>query len=78
MSYYDDKILIKGLTDDNAQSLKESHETYGNPVTTGRVEIMPESDGTNTAVYERDDVKDYQRLYEDASLFGGRTEKLYQ
>lgn len=78
MSYYDDKIVIKGMTDENAEALKSSHESYGNPVTSGRVEIVKESDGTNTAIYERGEVKDYQRLHEDASLFGGRTEKLYQ
>lgn len=78
MSYYDDKIVIKGLTEENAQALKESHESYGNPVTTGRVEIVTESDGSQTAIYERNEVKDYQRLHEDASLFGGRTDKLYQ
>jgi len=78
MSTYDNQIFIKGMTEENAQALKESHESYGYPVTSGRVEIVTESDGTRTAIYERDEVKDYQRLHEDASLFGGHTDKLYQ
>lgn len=78
MGYNDDRIEIKGMTDDNAQALKESHEVYDNPVNTGRVEIVKESDGTNTAIYNRDDVKDFQRLHEDASLFGGHTDSLYK
>lgn len=78
MSYYDDKIVIKGMTDENAQALQESHTGYGNPVNSGRVEIVKESDGTNTAIYERDEVKDFQRLHEDASLFGGHADSLYK
>ena len=78
MSYFDDKIEIKGLTDDNAEALKKSHEEFENPVNSGCVEIVKESDGTNTAIYNREDVKDFQRLHEDASLFGGRTDSLYK
>ncbi len=78
MSYFDDKIAIKGLTDDNAEALKKSHEGFANPVNSGRVELVKESDGSNTAIYNREDVKDFQRLHEDASLFGGRTDPLYK
>lgn len=78
MGYYDNKIEIKGLSEENVQTLKESHETYGNPVYTGTVEIVKESDDTYSARYERDEIEDYQRLHEDASLFGGRPDKLYQ
>lgn len=78
MSYNDDYIEVKGLTDDNAQALKESHEPYDNPVYSGRVEIVKESDGTNTAIYERAEIKDHQRLHEDSSLFGGHINNMYK
>ena len=40
MGNYDDKFEIKGMTEENAQALKESHETYDNPAYSGRVEIV--------------------------------------
>lgn len=78
MSYHEDKFEIKGMTEENAQALKESHETYDNPAYSGRVEIEKESDDTYTARYDRSDVKSFQQIHEDGELFGGHTDKLYQ
>ncbi|MBP3663911.1 MAG: hypothetical protein J6J03_01995 [Tyzzerella sp.] len=78
MGYYDDKFEIKGMTEENAQALKESHETYDNPAYSGRVEISKESDDTYTATYDRSDVKSFQHIHEDGELFGGHIKNLYQ
>ncbi|HRF68665.1 MAG TPA: hypothetical protein PK430_05510 [Muribaculum sp.] len=78
MGYYNDKFEIKGMTEENAKTLKESHETYDNPAYSGRVEIEKESDDTYTARYDRSDVKSFQHIHEDGELFGGHTDKLYQ
>lgn len=78
MGYYDDKFEIKGMTEENAQALKESNETYDNPAYNDRVEIVKESDDTYTASYDRSDVKSFQQIHEDGELFGGHTDKLYQ
>lgn len=78
MGYYDDKFEIKGMTEENAQALKESHEAYDNPAYSGSVEIVKESDDTYTACYDRGDVKSFQQIHEDGELFGGHTDKLYQ
>jgi len=78
MSYYnEDRIEVKGMTEENAQNLKESHETYDNPAYSGTVEIVKESDDTYTAIYDRDDVKSFDKIYEDSALYGGHTGKLY-
>lgn len=77
MSYYDDKIVINGMTKDDAQSLKDSHESYGNPAYDGSVEIVKGHDDSYAAIYDRKDVKDAGRIYDDAALFGGHTQKLY-
>ena len=78
MGYYDNKIEIKGMTEENAQALKESHEAYDNPVYSGRVEIVKESNDTYTAMYDRGDVKSFQQIHQDAELFGGHTDTLYK
>lgn len=78
MNWNDDKIEIKGLTEDNAQSLKESHEAYDNPVYEGNVDVRIESDGSYTATYDRDGIKSYEQLGQDSALFGGQPETLYQ
>lgn len=77
MSYNDDRIEVKGMTEDNAHALKDSHETYDNPAYAGTVEVVKESDDTYTAIYNREDIVDYERIHEDSALFGGRTDKLY-
>lgn len=78
MGYNNDKIGFKGLTEENAQALKESHEGYENPVYHGTVEIVEETDDTWSAIYDREDVDSFQQLSEDAALFGGHPDTLYQ
>lgn len=78
MGYYDDKIVIKDLTRENAVALQDSHTSYGNPVNTGSVEIVKETDDSYTAIYDRDEVTDFKRLSEDVALYGGRADTLYQ
>lgn len=78
MGCYDDKFEIKGMTEENARALQESHQAYNNPAYGGRVEISKESDDTYTATYDRCDVKSFQQIHEDGELFGGHTDKLYQ
>lgn len=78
MSYNDNRIEIKGLTAENAETLKSSHEGYDNPVHSGQVEIVKESDNRYTAIYDRDEVKDFKCLGEDASLMGGQVDSLYK
>jgi len=77
MSYNDDRIEIRGMTEENAQALKESHETYDNPAYTGNVEVKKETDDTYTAIYDREDIVNYDKIHEDGALFGGHPSKLY-